>query len=88
MTDTALPYFEIARKALSLGYGKPAVYIGCGGSVPFAGALSRELNHIPALLVGIEDPYTNAHGVNESLDLGDFQKAITSQIHLFSLLDK
>ena len=83
ITDTDHPVFELARKSLEKGYNKEAVYIGCGGSIPFVDPMSSLLGNIPALLVGVEDPYTNAHGENESLHLGDFQKAIMSQIHFF-----
>ena len=86
MTDSSHPVFALARRSLEKGYGRRAVMIGSGGTIPFAAPMSEALGDIPALLVGMFKQWTveiTAHGENESLHLGDFQKAIKGQIHLF-----
>jgi cysteinylglycine-S-conjugate dipeptidase len=87
-TDPDHPAFEIAMGALKDGYGKDAILMGCGATIPFVGPMSDAFGGIPALLVGIEDPFTNAHSENESLLISDMEKSIKSEIYLLDRLGK
>jgi acetylornithine deacetylase/succinyl-diaminopimelate desuccinylase-like protein len=85
-TRPAGPAFAAARRALAAGFGRDPVEIGCGGTIPFVGPFAEVMGGIPVLLLGLEDPPCNAHGENESLDLGDFRAAARASAHLLAEL--
>jgi acetylornithine deacetylase/succinyl-diaminopimelate desuccinylase-like protein len=86
MTDPQGPAFEAAMAAMESGFGKRTVPIGCGGSIGFVGPLADLFGGAPALLLGIEDPQSNAHAPNESLHEGDWQKLMRSLTYLLGNL--
>ncbi|APJ05143.1 dipeptidase [Silvanigrella aquatica] len=88
IADPKADVYQIAARSLEKGYAHTAQFIGCGASIPFVQPLSDEFGGIPAILVGVEDPYTNAHSENESLLLSDFKKSILGQIHMLGDLAK
>jgi acetylornithine deacetylase/succinyl-diaminopimelate desuccinylase-like protein len=83
-TDLTHPAFGAVFRALEAGYGRPALAIGCGGSIGFVAPLAA--GGAPALVIGVEDPASNAHSENESVDLADLSRAIRSEIHLLAEL--
>jgi acetylornithine deacetylase/succinyl-diaminopimelate desuccinylase-like protein len=88
MTDPTGPAFEAALAAMRAGYDKDPVAIGCGGTIGFVGPLADLLGGAPALLLGIEDPISNAHAPNESLHEGDWKKLMRTLAHLFANLGR
>jgi acetylornithine deacetylase/succinyl-diaminopimelate desuccinylase-like protein len=86
MTDPNGPAFEAALSAMQNGFKKAPVAIGCGGTIGFVGPLADLFGDAPALLLGIEDPKSNAHAPNESLHEGDWKKLMASLAHLFENL--
>jgi cysteinylglycine-S-conjugate dipeptidase len=88
MTDPNGPAFEAALSGMRAGFDHDPIAIGCGGSIGFVGPLSELFGGAPALLMGIEDPASNAHAPNESLHESDFKKLMSSLVRLFDNLGK
>jgi cysteinylglycine-S-conjugate dipeptidase len=68
-----------ARAALTQAWGRPAVDIGTGGSIPFVTAYAERFGDAEILVTGVEDPDTRAHGANESLSLVMFERACLAE---------
>lgn len=77
---------EIWKEAFKEGYGKDAVDMGAGGSIPFIATFSEMFPDAPILVVGCTDPTSAYHAPNESQDLADLEKATLTEAIAFRLL--
>lgn len=82
-TDTTHPYFQSMAQSMEKAFNRKASFVGCGASIPGAEHFRNTFGDIPILLMGVEDPESNAHGENESLYLPDFEKAILAETLFF-----
>ncbi|HYT29163.1 MAG TPA: dipeptidase [Actinomycetota bacterium] len=73
------PAYDAIRRAFRDAFDVESVDIGSGGSIPFLSAFADAFPGAALLLLGVEDPASNAHSENESLHLGDFEKACLSE---------
>jgi len=80
------PAFAAADRAYEKAWGKPLLQIGVGGSIPFVAMFGRRFSDLPLILNGVMDPKTGAHGPNESMHIGVFEKTILANVHLYSEL--
>jgi acetylornithine deacetylase/succinyl-diaminopimelate desuccinylase-like protein len=73
------PAYRTAHAALAQAWGRPAVDIGVGGSISFVTGYAGLVPDAEILITGVEDPDTRAHGANESLHLGVFERACLAE---------
>ena len=73
------PAYAAARAALGEAWGVPPVEIGVGGSISFVTTMAGAFPDAEILITGVEDPDTRAHGANESLHLGEFERACLAE---------
>jgi acetylornithine deacetylase/succinyl-diaminopimelate desuccinylase-like protein len=60
-------------------YGKPAAYMGEGGTIPFMGMLGVKFPDAQLLVTGVLGPKSNAHGPNEFLHV-PYAKRLTAAV--------
>ncbi len=58
-----------AAEASQNYFGKDAVYMGEGGTIPFMGMLGKKFPQAQFLITGVLGPNSNAHGPNEFLHI-------------------
>jgi acetylornithine deacetylase/succinyl-diaminopimelate desuccinylase-like protein len=73
------PAYDAMRRAFKEAFGKEAVHMGAGGSIPFLAAFAETFPGAALLLTGAMDPRSNAHSENESLDLADLEKTALAE---------
>jgi acetylornithine deacetylase/succinyl-diaminopimelate desuccinylase-like protein len=80
------PVYDQARAAFTDAWGVEPVDIGVGGSIPFVAAFAQRFPDAAILVTGVEDPDTRAHGANESLHLGEFERVCVAETLLLARL--
>jgi acetylornithine deacetylase/succinyl-diaminopimelate desuccinylase-like protein len=61
---------------------------GVGGSIPFIHAFATAFPAASILVTGVEDPDTRAHGADESLHLGEFERVCLAEALLLERLGR
>jgi acetylornithine deacetylase/succinyl-diaminopimelate desuccinylase-like protein len=62
-------------------YGREAVHVGCGGTIPFMGMLGERFPRTQFFITGVLGPHANAHGPNEFLHL-EYAEKLTACVSL------
>jgi acetylornithine deacetylase/succinyl-diaminopimelate desuccinylase-like protein len=72
------PWLEQALESASQRhYGRPAMWMGEGGTIPFMAMLGAKFPQAQFFITGVLGPHSNAHGPNEFLHL-DYAKRLTA----------
>jgi acetylornithine deacetylase/succinyl-diaminopimelate desuccinylase-like protein len=78
--DATGPAYDAARAAFRTAWdGVDPVDMGVGGSIPFIATFQELFPDAAILVTGVEDPYSAAHGPNESLHLGEFERVCVAE---------
>jgi acetylornithine deacetylase/succinyl-diaminopimelate desuccinylase-like protein len=77
------PFFEVAHNALEKGFGKRAVFIREGGSIPFVTQMYDTFK-VPCVLLGFGLPDENAHAPDEHIALENYFGGIKAVANFYS----
>jgi acetylornithine deacetylase/succinyl-diaminopimelate desuccinylase-like protein len=76
------PIFQVAQGALQKGFGKKAVFIREGGSIPFVTQM-HDTFKVPCVLIGFGLPDENAHAPDEHILLENYFGGIKAMAHFY-----
>ena len=80
------PLARVAREAYAEAWGTDVVDVGLGGSIPLVADLLEVFPEATVLVTGVEDPDSRAHSENESVHLGELERAALAEALLLARL--
>jgi acetylornithine deacetylase/succinyl-diaminopimelate desuccinylase-like protein len=79
------PWLAQSMQAASQAcFGRDAMYMGTGGSIPFMGLLGERFPRTQFLVTGVLGPQSNAHGPNEFLHLQTARRLTSCVAHVIA----
>jgi acetylornithine deacetylase/succinyl-diaminopimelate desuccinylase-like protein len=77
------PWLEASvQTASETFFGREAVFMGEGGSIPFMGMLGEKFPEAQFLITGVLGPHSNAHGPNEFLHIPTGKRLTSAVAHV------
>lgn len=80
------PFAAAAAAAMAQAYGKDAVKVGSGGAIPLCVTLAQSFPQAEIVLWGAADDGAQIHAADESVDLGDLERATLAEALLLRSL--
>ena len=78
----------LLKEASEKFYGKEALALGDGGSIPFMGMLGRKYPQAQFVITGVLGPGSNAHGPNEFIHLDCAKKLTACITHILASTER
>jgi acetylornithine deacetylase/succinyl-diaminopimelate desuccinylase-like protein len=79
------PWLERSlNRASEAAFGKPAAFMGEGGSIPFMAMLGEKFPQAQFVVTGVLGPHSNAHGPNEFLHIPTGKKVTQVIAHVLA----
>ena len=67
--ESVAPLEKAVNDASQAYFSRPAMYMGCGGTIPFMKMLGDAYPDVQFMVTGVLGPKSNAHGPNEFLEI-------------------